>query len=107
MNPCPIIIVTLYSGYCCCLIALFTWSILDEECNAGEHVENYTNNVKYKCKKLYKKIKKKGGYERVELDIVPEPVLNILPSTGEEKNDIFRHNGLYKPMNTLYEISEV
>ena len=102
MNHClEIVCLTCWGCYCCCHITLFSWDIMDEQCNAGEHVKRCSDNVVYKCNDLYKKIRKKGGYERVELVIEEEEPEEFLPETGGDKV-LYR---TYKPMDTLYELS--
>ena len=55
-----------------------------------------------KCKDLCDKMKKKKGYERVELVIEEYEPEMMLPETGKDKM-LYKS---YKPMNTLYEMSE-
>ena len=91
MNPCASICISFWSCYCCVHIVVFSWDILDEQ-----------YDVTNKCKDIREKMKKKKGYERVELEIEEYEPEMILPETGEDK-EIYKS---YKPMNTLYEIDD-
>jgi len=100
MNPCASICGSFWACYCCFHIVVFSWDILDEQCNAGSQVKQCKDNIVVKCDELYKKVKRKRGYDRVELVI--EEAEEILPETGKDKM-LYKS---YKPMNTLYEINE-
>jgi len=97
MNPCAYLCSSFWGLYCCCHCSLFAWDIIDENFNAGEHINNCYNDVVYKCGDYYKKIKRKKGYDRVEL-VVEEKE----PEIGSDKEF---HIKFDKPMRTLYEIS--
>ena len=94
MNPCASICITFWSCYCCGHIGLFSYDIINEQ-----------YDVTNKCKDLCEKMKKRRGYDRVELEIEEieeyEPEM-MLPETGKDKM-LYKS---YKPMNTLYEMSE-
>jgi len=95
MNPCASICITFWSCYCCGHIGLFGYDIINEQCD-----------VTNKCKDLCEKMKKRRGYDRVELEIEEieeeyEPEM-MLPETGKDKM-LYKS---YKPMETLYEINE-
>jgi hypothetical protein len=91
MNPCASICGLFWSCYCCGHIGLFSYDIIDEQ-----------YDVTNKCKDLCDKMKKKKGYERVELVIEGYEPEMMLPETGKDKM-LYKS---YKPMNTLYEMSE-
>ena len=95
MNPCASICISFWGLYCCGHIGLFSYVLIDEQFD-----------VTNKCKDLCEKMKKKKGYERVELEIEEieeeyQPEM-MLPETGKDKM-LYKS---YKPMNTLYEINE-
>lgn len=95
MNPCASICITFWSCYCCGHIGLFSYDIINEQCD-----------VTNKCKDLCEKMKKRRGYDRVKLEIEEieeeyEPEM-MLPETGKDKM-LYKS---YKPMETLYEMSE-
>ena len=75
-------------------MGLFGYDIINEQCD-----------VTNKCKDLCEKMKKRRGYDRVELEIEEkeeyEPEM-MLPETGRDKM-LYKS---YKPMETLYEMSE-
>ena len=102
MNLYEVFCGSFWGCYCCFHIVLFSWDILDEGCDAGKHVNMCSDNIVYKCDELCKKIKRKKGYDRVELSIEEQEPEHILPETGGEK-ELYR---TYKPMDTLYEINE-
>ena len=68
----------------------------------GYDIINQQYDVTNKCKDLCEKMKKKKGYERVELEIEEMEPEMMLPETGKDKM-LYKS---YKPMNTLYEINE-
>ena len=94
MNPCASICGLFWTCYCCGHIGLFSYDIIDEQ-----------YDVTNKCKDLCEKMKKRRGYDRVELEIEEieeyEPEM-MLPETGKDKM-LYKS---YKPMETLYEINE-
>ena len=94
MNPCASICISFWTLYCCAHIGLFSYDIINEQ-----------YDVTNKCKDLCEKMKKRRGYDRVELEIEEieeyEPEM-MLPETGKDKM-LYKS---YKPMNTLYEIDE-
>ena len=94
MNPCASICISFWSCYCWGHIGLFSYDIINEQCD-----------VTNKCKDLYEKMKKRRGYDRVELEIEEieeyEPEMMLL-ETGKDKM-LYKS---YKPMETLYEINE-
>ena len=91
MNPCASICGLFWTCYCCGHIGLFSYDIIDEQ-----------YDVTNKCKDLCEKMKKKKGYERVELEIEEYEPEMMLPETGKDKM-LYKS---YKPMETLYEINE-
>ena len=95
MNPfCCDCLLIFWACYCCGHMGLFGYDIINEQCD-----------VTNKCKDLCEKMKKRRGYDRVELEIEEieeyEPEM-MLPETGKDKM-LYKS---YKPMNTLYEINE-
>ena len=100
MNPCEVFCGTFWGFYCCCHIVIFGWDILDEQYDTGKHVKMCSDKIVYKCDELYKKIKRKKGYDRVEL-VIEEPE-DLLPEIGKDKM-LYKS---YKPMKTLYEINK-
>jgi len=101
MNYCPFFFGTFWGCYCCFHLVIFGWDILDEECDAGNRVKQCVDTATYKCGELCKKIKRKKGYDRIELSIEEQEPEHILPCTGGGK-ELYR---IYKPMDTLYEPS--
>lgn len=91
MNPCASICISFWSVYCCGHIGLFSYDVINEQCD-----------VTNKCKDLFEKMKKRRGYDRVELEIEEYEPEMMLPETGKDKI-LYKS---YKPMNTLYEIDE-
>lgn len=95
MNPfCCDCLLIFWACYCCGHMGLFGYDIINEQCD-----------VTNKCKDLCEKMKKRRGYDRVELEIEEkeeyEPEM-MLPETGRDKM-LYKS---YKPMETLYEMSE-
>ena len=91
MNPCASICGLFWTCYCCGHIGLFSYDIIDEQ-----------YDVTNKCKDLCEKMKKRRGYDRVELVIEEYEPEMMLPETGKDKM-LYKS---YKPMETLYEINE-
>ena len=91
MNPFCDCLLLLWGCYCCGHMGLFGYDIINEQ-----------YDVTNKCKDLCEKMKKKKGYERVELEIEEYEPEMILPETGKDKM-LYKS---YKPMETLYEIDE-
>ncbi len=99
MNPfCCDCLLVFWACYCCGHIGLFSYVLIDEQCDV-------TNKCKDACNNMRKKIERRRGYDRVELEIEEkeeyEPEM-MLPETGRDKM-LYKS---YKPMETLYEISE-
>ena len=93
MNPFCDCLLVFWGCYCCGHIGLFGYDIINEQ-----------YDVTNKCKDLCEKMKRKKGYERVELKIEEkeeyEPEM-MLPEIGRDKM-LYKS---YKPMETLYEIN--
>ena len=53
MNPCASICGSFWACYCCFHIVVFSWDILDEQCNAGSQVKQCKDNIVVKCDELY------------------------------------------------------
>ena len=93
MNPFCDCLLLFWGCYCCGHMGLFGYDIINEQ-----------YDVTNKCKDLCEKMKRKKGYERVELKIEEkeayEPEM-MLPEIGRDKM-LYKS---YKPMETLYEIN--
>ena len=101
IDICPSLCLSFWGLYCCCLCSLFTWDILDENYNTGHHLNVCCTNISNKYNELYKKVRRKRGYDRVEL-VIEEPE-DLLPETGLDKEFHIKYD---KPMETLYEMNE-
>lgn len=96
MNPfCCNCLLAFWGCYCCAHIGLFSYILIDEQCDV-------TNKCKEACNNMCNKMKKRRGYDRVELEIEEMEPEMIPPEIGEDKI-LYKS---YKPMRTLYEITD-